>query len=92
MNLVRYLFDRFKSRITIIYVQLDIDVLEPNDIPETKCPVLNGAGVIHLLQLLDELNETFQVVGYSLLEYAPLNHRYLTKPRQLVVYGLRLVT
>jgi len=75
-----------------IYIHLDLDVVDPDDFLETKCPVSNGIGFIQLLRLLNELNETFQVVGYSLVEYAPLGHRNLTKLRQLVEYGLRLGT
>ncbi|HZG14868.1 MAG TPA: arginase family protein [Candidatus Bathyarchaeia archaeon] len=73
-----------------IYIHLDLDVLDPEEFAETKCPVTNGIRFSELLQLLNELHDTFQVVGYSLVEYAPKNPQNLRILKQLVDYGLKL--
>ena len=51
-----------------LYIHLDLDVLDPQEFPCVACPTKSGATVDQLMQLLDKLVATFNVVGMSLLE------------------------
>ncbi len=61
-----------------LYIHLDFDVLDPAEFPYTEFPTANGLTIRQLLSVLEKLCDTFQVVGFSLLELAPGDHPSLT--------------
>lgn len=47
-----------------VYIHVDLDVMDPEQFPVIMCPTLNGLGFKQLLNILEEVQRNFQVVGY----------------------------
>ena len=56
---------------TKLHVHLDLDVLEPTLFPSTGYPTPHGVTPDTLTELLRALQETFELVGFTLTEFAP---------------------
>ncbi len=54
-----------------IYLHLDLDVIDPNELPDVKCPTANGISIDQAQQLVAYLKNKFNVVGGSIVEYTP---------------------
>lgn len=63
---------------TSIYIHLDLDVLDPTEFPHVACPTPNGIRVENLSALLLRLRDSFNVVGFSVLEFLPLKHKTIS--------------
>lgn len=60
-----------------LYIHLDLDVIEPQEFPHVACPVPNGINVESLRCLLIDLQDNFEIVGTSILEFCPIRSRSL---------------
>lgn len=58
-----------------IYVHLDLDVLRPDEFPNTPLPVAGGVSGDEVLALLDEIKHNHAFAGLGLYEYAPCGGR-----------------
>lgn len=54
-----------------IYIHIDLDVLDPNEFPNVKCPTPQGMSVEKLLNSVQQLKKNFSVVGASVVEFSP---------------------
>lgn len=54
-----------------IYIHLDLDVIDPEELPDVKCPTANGLSFSRIQELVTTLKKNFNVVGGSLVEYTP---------------------
>lgn len=52
-----------------VYIHLDLDVLDPGCFPAVMCPTCNGLSIDNLTGTIKKLNENFNVVGFSIVEY-----------------------
>lgn len=58
-----------------IYIHLDLDVMDPNEFPNTPLPVSGGISQDFLLKMLRYVKRKDHLVGLGLYEYAPCNHK-----------------
>jgi arginase len=54
-----------------VYIHIDFDVLDPSVFPYTEYPTAGGLSIDQLMTVLEKLRDTFQVVGFSMVELAP---------------------
>ena len=72
-----------------VFVTFDLDAFDPAVIPATGTPVPGGLGWYETLQLIDEIAVARQIVGFDVVELAPmkgLHHPDYTAA--LLVYAL----
>jgi arginase len=50
------------------YVHLDLDVLDPREVPTVACPTAGGLAVAALVRVLEELSGEVEVVGAGITE------------------------
>lgn len=60
-----------RSNINHIYVSIDIDVLDPSIAPGTGYAIPGGFSYREIWQILKELTQHFNVLGFDLVEVAP---------------------
>ena len=58
-----------------LYIHLDLDVIEPEEFPDVACPIPGGIHIDRLKNLLVCLKDSFDIVGFSVLEFLPTNLR-----------------
>ena len=54
-----------------IYVHIDLDVLDPQEFPWVPVPAAGGLKTATLLRLLHRLQQEYNILGVSLVEYKP---------------------
>ena len=52
-----------------IFVHVDLDVLDPDSFPYSKCPSKGGINKQQLLEHLHKIDDIFNIVGFSVVEY-----------------------
>jgi arginase len=52
-----------------VYLHIDLDVLDPSEFPNVKCPVSRGLRLETLRSLIQSIKNNSQVVGCSILEF-----------------------
>ena len=62
----------------------DLDVLDPGERAEVKCPTPNGISVEVLFKLVSELKLNFVIVGASVLEFAGNKPEAVAKARSIL--------
>ncbi|MBD1805576.1 arginase family protein [Microcoleus sp. FACHB-SPT15] len=62
-----------KAGFNKLYIHLDLDVIEPEEFPDVACPTPGGIHIDRLKNLLVCLRESFDIVGFSVLEFLPTN-------------------
>ena len=62
-----------------IHVHCDLDAIDPLEFPWVKCPVKNGLSLELLTELLQQLSSSFNLVGFSITEFAPSAEQGLEK-------------
>lgn len=67
-----------------IYIHLDLDVLDPDCFPSVMCPACNGLSVDNLTKTIKKLNENFNVVGFSIVEYKPNKGEYIEELKKII--------
>lgn len=73
-----------------IYIHLDLDVLDPESFPHVMLPVSNGFDFQSLLRFINDLKNIYNVVGYSIQEFSPLDSDSVKLLKELVDYGLNI--
>lgn len=54
-----------------VYVHVDLDVLNPDVYPAVKCPTPGGLQVQEIKDVIANTKKTKNIVGGSIVEYAP---------------------
>lgn len=67
-----------------IFIHLDLDVLDPVEFPDIKCPTVRGISVEKLINLIRELKNNFTVVGGSVVEFSPKEDKNIEVVKSLV--------
>lgn len=70
-----------------LYIHLDLDVLDPAYFPSVLCPVRGGIAMGSLMKTLRTLQDQFNIVGFSVTEYAPGDGADISRLRDIVGYG-----
>lgn len=73
-----------------VYVHVDLDVLDAKCFPYSKCPVVGGISKQHLLEQLHMINDGFNIVGFSIVEYLSIDSNGKYEIQSLVDFGLRI--
>ena len=73
-----------------VYVHVDLDVLDANCFPYSKCPVVGGISKQQLLEQLYMINDGFNIVGFSIVEYLSTDPNGKYELQSLVDFGLRI--
>lgn len=56
---------------SFIYIHLDLDILSPEEFPNTPLPVNGGATKKEILKLIENIKNNYLFAGFGLYEYAP---------------------
>lgn len=72
-----------------LYIHLDLDVIDPLEISDVKCPSPNGVGFEKLKEMLTQLKSKYNIVGASLVEYAPKTKKIDERVSELsrIIFG-----
>ena len=62
-----------------IHIHCDLDAIDPLEFSSVKCPAANGLTIKLLSELLQQLSHRFNLVGFSITEFAPIKERDLDK-------------
>lgn len=62
-----------------IHIHCDLDAIDPLEFPFVKCPAGNGLSIEFLSELLQQLENRFNLVGFSITEFAPSAEQGLEK-------------
>ncbi|MDJ0590891.1 MAG: arginase family protein [Pleurocapsa sp. MO_226.B13] len=62
-----------------IHIHCDLDAIDPLEFPFVKCPAANGLSREFLSELLQQLESRFNLVGFSITEFAPRQKQGLEK-------------
>ena len=73
-----------------VYVHVDLDVLDAKCFPYSKCPGVGGINKQHLLEQLHMINDGFNIVGFSIVEYLSIDSNGKYEIQSLVDFGLRI--
>ena len=60
-----------------VYIHIDLDVLDPVEFENVKCPTIDGLKIAELEKLLQELKSKNEILGVSLLENTEKNESKL---------------
>ncbi len=69
---------------THIYVHLDLDVIDPLELPDVAVPAPGGVSMDNVADTLRELASAFAVVGFSVVEFRPRSVDALPKISRLL--------
>ena len=70
-----------------LYIHLDLDVLDPVCFPPVMCPVKGGITMENLTKTLRALKNEYNIVGFSVTEYAPGNGVDAEQLRDIIEWG-----
>ena len=73
-----------ESNFQNIYIHYDLDAIDPLEFPFVKCPATDGLSLKLSSKLLQQLSSHFNLVGFSITEFAPLEKQGLEKIAQLI--------
>ena len=73
-----------KANFQNIHIHCDLDAIDSLEFPFVKCPTADGLSIELLSELLQQLSSYFNVVGFSITEFAPLKKQGLEKITELV--------
>lgn len=79
-----------RNKFDNVYIHIDLDVLEPKIFPSVMCPTPKGIDFDRLLNILDYINNNYNIVGLSLLEYSPIKGDNINKLKYIVDLGVNL--
>lgn len=72
------------KRFNNVYIHLDLDVIEPEELLCVKCPSPNGLSIKKLTSILNKLKNNFHILGGSICEFAPKNTKNITNTKSIV--------
>lgn len=58
-----------------IYIHVDLDVLDPYEFPNVKCPVAQGLSLECLIELICQIKNNFSIIGAAIVEFSPKEER-----------------
>lgn len=67
-----------------IHIHCDLDAIDPLEFPWVKCLAANGLSIEFLTELLQQLSSYFNLVGFSITEFATAEEQGLEKIDRLV--------
>lgn len=67
-----------------IHIHFDLDAIDPLEFPSVKCPAANGLTIELLSELLQQLSNRFNLVGFSITEFASLKEQGLDKITDII--------
>jgi arginase len=67
-----------------VYIHLDLDCFRPEEIPDSLIPTAGGPSVTSVISLISALSNSFEVVGFSLLEYVDRGGESLSRISECV--------
>jgi arginase len=67
-----------------VYIHVDLDVIDPEEYRNVKCPAKGGIAIARVAGLIAEIKKRCTVVGISLLENMETNERQLEKLRPIL--------
>lgn len=70
-----------------VYLHVDLDVLDPYSFPYSKCPVNGGITKQQLLEQLHQITDSFNVVGFSIVEYLSTDSNGIYDIGDLIDFG-----
>ena len=73
-----------KANFQNIHIHCDLDAIDPLEFPFVKCPTADGLSIELLSKLLQQLSSRFNLVGFSITEFAPFKKQGLEKITELV--------
>ncbi|HWQ09542.1 MAG TPA: arginase family protein, partial [Holophaga sp.] len=73
-----------------VYAHIDLDVLDPREYPNLKCPEGGGLAIAALAGLLDRLVASGRLVGLSLLENTATARAHLERLAPILDAARRL--
>ncbi len=81
--------DRIAGRVraagfTKLYVHLDLDVIDPEDFPDSLIHAPGGVSMEHITDTVRDLARAFDVVGFSTVEFRPRSVHAATRVRNLL--------
>ncbi|MCG8568939.1 MAG: arginase family protein [Spirochaetes bacterium] len=82
-------FRRLKNK-TFAYIHIDLDVLDPQEYKNVKCPALNGLSIAEVKLLIDKIKQNHQIVGVSLLENTETSLNEIKKIDDIIQAGLTI--
>jgi len=66
-----------KHNFNKIYIHLDLDIIDPSFFQHTKCPTADGLRIDDLETLINQLQNDFDIVGYSICESVANKNEHL---------------
>jgi arginase len=82
------LVEKIRSRgFTNVYLHLDLDALNPADFPDTLIPTPGGPGLGEVCAVMQAISSTFEVAGFSIVEYVHGRDESLDALRKLIASG-----
>jgi len=69
---------------TASYIHIDLDVLDPSEYQQVKCPVRNGMTIEMLVKSVRKIKEYMNVVGISIVENTETDQDKLNKLKPLI--------
>jgi len=73
-----------------VYVHVDLDVLDPDVFPYSKCPANGGLSKQQLLKQLHKIDDRSNIVGFSIVEYLSTDSDGENEIRSLVDLCFRM--
>lgn len=67
-----------------VHLHVDLDVLDSGCFPHVSCPVPGGPDMKNLLSVVKKLAAEFNVVGFSMLEFAPQNYQAASELEEII--------
>lgn len=77
---------RFKN----VYIHIDLDVLEPDSFPHVMCPSHNGIDLTLLINVLENIKISFNIVGLSIVEFLPIDSKGTESLKDLIKFGCNI--
>lgn len=91
INSENSIVDQIRSKhLRNVYVHVDLDVLDPGNFPYSKCPVHGGVSKQQLLEQLHKIDNGFNIVGFSIVEYLSRDSNGKYDVGNLVDFGFRM--
>ena len=78
------------SRFKNLYIHLDLDVIDPEEFPNSPVPEPNGLSTKTLKEALAILVKSYNLVGFGLFEYSPSGKKPATFLEEVINIGSRL--
>jgi arginase len=81
--------DRVAGRVratgfTKVYIHLDLDVLDPEEFPDSLIHTPGGPSIDHVAETIQHLRAAFAIVGFSVVEFRPRSAEAVARVERLL--------